>query len=80
MLAVTILLYSLQLVSAQQTTRVPPIASAKRKIINIGALFVKDDPTYIPFIGYEGSIAAFYLAIDRIRQNHLLDGYDFKYV
>ncbi|KIH67283.1 hypothetical protein ANCDUO_02388 [Ancylostoma duodenale] len=37
-----------------------------------------DAERYSPFVGYTGSIGALYLAIDKIRESHLLDDFDFN--
>ncbi|KAK6757005.1 hypothetical protein RB195_015061 [Necator americanus] len=58
-------------VRAQETTW-------ERKTIRIGGLFVNENSTYTPFVGYTGSIGALYLAIDQIRKRHLLDNFDFN--
>ncbi|RCN50972.1 ligand-binding protein, receptor family, partial [Ancylostoma caninum] len=72
----------LQLVSSQQTpSGVSPSDGSftrTKRTIRIGGLFVDDNSTYFPFVGYTGSIGALYLAIDRIREDHLLDGFDFN--
>ncbi|ETN82787.1 hypothetical protein NECAME_07792 [Necator americanus] len=66
-----VLLSTFMHVRAQETTW-------ERKTIRIGGLFVNENSTYTPFVGYTGSIGALYLAIDQIRKRHLLDNFDFN--
>ncbi|WKY12613.1 hypothetical protein Q1695_003871 [Nippostrongylus brasiliensis] len=60
------------------STHSPPRHAGERKTIKIGALFVDDNSSYSPYVGYTGSIGALYMAIDHIRAKHLLDDYDFN--
>ncbi|EPB69756.1 hypothetical protein ANCCEY_11164 [Ancylostoma ceylanicum] len=72
----------LELVCSQQMPSSAPStnrsSSRIRRTIKIGGLFVDDNSTYSPFVGYTGSIGALYVAIDRIREAHLLDDFDFN--
>ncbi|CAJ0960984.1 unnamed protein product, partial [Mesorhabditis belari] len=54
--------------------------TSNRPVIIVGLLFVEGirDLQYV--IGYESSAGALLVAEDRIRAEHLLDGYDFQYV
>ncbi|VDM84289.1 unnamed protein product [Strongylus vulgaris] len=76
--ALLISLYLVQLANTQQPPLFPPVIPSKKKVINIGALFVDDNSIYSPYVGYTGSIGALYLAIDSIRDRHLLDGFTFN--
>uniref|UniRef100_A0A1I7XIH6 guanylate cyclase n=1 Tax=Heterorhabditis bacteriophora TaxID=37862 RepID=A0A1I7XIH6_HETBA len=65
--------------SLQLPTRIPPlILPPTKKIIHIGALFVSNDTRYTPWVGYEGSAGALLVAIDRVREMHLLDDFEFN--
>lgn len=51
-----------------------------QKTITLGLLFTKDVRNLEYTVGYENSAGAILVAEDRIRQDHLLDDYDFKYI
>lgn len=48
--------------------------------IKVGLMFSKDTASVIRSVGYRTSAAAVLVAKDRIRAEHLLDQYDFKWV
>ncbi|EGT39240.1 hypothetical protein CAEBREN_09776 [Caenorhabditis brenneri] len=50
------------------------------KTIKVGLMFAKDVSSTMRSIGYRTSAAAVLVARDRIRAEHLLDGYDFNFI